>query len=192
VLIKTTKVFSARDSEHCWVVTSQHANRKSHPLQASLAQAEEIRTGRDASEINVGSQYYNAIFEFSRGTRAEQFSATRIEQRYIVRPLVASDWQLQVQALCVTRSLQWRLTSLGWVFSACCRTTTQIENHNHGSLHLRSSSHPEPSRYRKDENRRRGKPNLNTPSIHCLLTELGELLKARAAGAEVIEPTIRF
>jgi len=59
-------------------------------------------------------------------------------------------------------------------------------------LHLRTRSHPEPPRYRKDENRRRGEPNLSTPSIHCLLTELGELLKARAAKAEVIEPTIRF
>ena len=92
------KAFSARDFEHCWVVTSEHANRKSHPLHASLAQAEEIRTRRDASEIDVSSQDHNVIFEFSRGTRAEKFSATRIEQRYIVRPLVASDWQLQVQS----------------------------------------------------------------------------------------------
>jgi hypothetical protein len=52
--------------------------------------------------------------------------------------------------------------------------------------------HPKPSRYRKKENRRRRKPNLSTPPIHCLLAKLCELLKARAAGAEMIEPTIRF
>jgi hypothetical protein len=90
------EAFSAEDSEHRWFVSSEHANGKSHPFQASLAQAEEIRTGRDAGEIDVSLQNHNVIFEFSRGTRAKKFSATRIEQRYIVRPLVASDWQLQV------------------------------------------------------------------------------------------------
>ena len=105
VLVVTTKAFSARDSERCTNVASEHANGKSYPLQASLAQAEEIRTRRDAGEIDVGPQDHNVIFEYSRGTRAKKFSATRIEQRYIVRPLVASDWQLQVQALCVTRNL---------------------------------------------------------------------------------------
>ena len=132
------------------------------------------------------------VFEFSRGTRAEKFSSTRIVQRYLVLPLVASDWQLQVQGLCVTRNLQWRLTSFGWVFSAYRRTTTQIENHNRRSLRRRPRSYPEPSRYCEDENRRRSKPNLSTPPIHGLLTKLCELLKARAAGAEMIEPTIRF
>jgi hypothetical protein len=38
-------------------------------------------------EINVSPQDHNLIFEFSRGTRAEEFSATRIEQRYLVTPL---------------------------------------------------------------------------------------------------------
>jgi hypothetical protein len=88
--------FSTRDSDRCLVVASKHANRKSHPFHAWLAQAEEIRTRRDACEIDVSPQDHNVIFEFSRRARAEKFSATRIEQRYIVRPLVASDWQLQV------------------------------------------------------------------------------------------------
>jgi hypothetical protein len=61
-----------------------------------LAQAEEIRTRRDVGELDVSPQNHNVIFELSRGTRAEKFSSTRIEQRYIVLPLVASDWQLQV------------------------------------------------------------------------------------------------
>ena len=60
------------------------------------------------------------IFEFSRGTRAEEFSATRIEQRYVVRTLVASYWQIQVQSPCAPRNVQRRLTVLGRVFSACC------------------------------------------------------------------------
>jgi len=66
------EAFSARDSERCTNVASEHANGKSYPLQASLAQAEEIRTRRDASEIDVGSQYHNVIFEFTCGTRAEK------------------------------------------------------------------------------------------------------------------------
>ena len=101
----TVKAVSDRDFGDCCVAASEHANRKSHPFQASLAQSEEIRTRRNAGKIDVSSQDHNVIFEFSRGTRAEKFSATRIEQRYIVRPLVASDWQLQVQSLCVSRNL---------------------------------------------------------------------------------------
>jgi len=58
---------------------SEHANRKSHPLQAWPAQAEEIRTRRDAGEIDVSPQDHNVIFEFSRGTRPEKFGATLIE-----------------------------------------------------------------------------------------------------------------
>src|ERR1035441_2444437 len=73
------KVFSARDFEHCWVVASEHANRKAHPLRASLAQAEEVRTRRHAGEIDISSQDHNVVFKFSRGTPAEKFSATRIE-----------------------------------------------------------------------------------------------------------------
>jgi hypothetical protein len=73
------KVFSARDFEHCWVVASEHANRKSHPLRASLAQAEEVRTRRHAGEIDISSQDHNVVFEFSHSTRAEKFSSTRIE-----------------------------------------------------------------------------------------------------------------
>src|ERR1017187_4692321 len=99
------KAFSARDSEHCWVVASEHANRKSHPFQAWLAQAEEIRTRRDTDEIDVSLKHHDVIFEFSRGTCTEKLSAVRIDERYIVRPLVASDWQLQVQIPCVTRNL---------------------------------------------------------------------------------------
>jgi hypothetical protein len=34
---------------------SEHANRESHPFQAWLAQAEEIRTRRDAGEIDISS-----------------------------------------------------------------------------------------------------------------------------------------
>lgn len=132
------------------------------------------------------------IFEFSGATRARKFSAIRIDQCYLVRPLVASDWQLQGQALRATGNLYRRLTNIGRVFSSDCRTATQIENYNRRGLHLRTRSHPEPTRYRKDENRRRGKPNLSAPSIHCLLTESSELLKARTARAEVSEPTIRF
>jgi hypothetical protein len=79
-----------------------------------------------------------------------------------------------------------------WVFSAHCRTTAQIENDDRRSLHLWPSSYPEPSHYRKKENRRRRKPNLSTPPIHCLLAKVCELSKAWAAGAEMIEPTIRF
>ncbi len=105
VLVVTMRECSARDSEHCWNVASEHANRKSHPFQAWLAQGEKIRTRRDAGEIDASPQDHNVIFEFSRGARAEQFSTARIEQRYIVRPLVASDWQLQVQTPCVTRNL---------------------------------------------------------------------------------------
>ena len=71
--------FSTRDSDRCRVVASEHANRKSHPFQAWLAQAEEIRTRRDASEIDVSPQDHNVIFEFSRGTCTEEFSAVRIE-----------------------------------------------------------------------------------------------------------------
>src|ERR1017187_1816894 len=52
--------------------------RKSHPLQAMLAQAEEIRTRRDVGELDVSPQNHNVIFELSRGTRAEKFSSTRI------------------------------------------------------------------------------------------------------------------
>src|SRR5271169_6252805 len=37
-------------------------------------------------EINVSTQDRNLIFQFSRGTRAEEFSATRIEQHYLVTP----------------------------------------------------------------------------------------------------------
>ncbi len=73
------KVFSARDFEHCSVVASEHANRKSHPLHASLAQAEEVRTRRHAGEIDISSQNHNVVFEFSHSTRAEKFSSTRIE-----------------------------------------------------------------------------------------------------------------
>ena len=73
------EAFSAKDSEHRWVVTSEHANGKSHPFQAWLAQAEEIRTRRNAGEIDISSQYHNVIFEFSGGTRAEKFGAIRIE-----------------------------------------------------------------------------------------------------------------
>jgi hypothetical protein len=40
------------------------------------------------------------VIELSRGTQAEKLIATRIEQRYIVRPLGASDWQIQVQTSC--------------------------------------------------------------------------------------------
>jgi hypothetical protein len=105
VLVMTVEAVSDKDFEDCCVALSEHANRKSHPFQASLAQADEIRTRRDASQIEAGSQYHNVIFEFGRGTRAEEFSATRIEQRYIVRPLLASDWQLQLQSLCVSRNL---------------------------------------------------------------------------------------
>ena|ERR1019366_1505606 len=96
---------STRDSDRCRVVASEHANRKSHPFHAWLAQAEEIRTRRNASEIDVNPQHHNVIFEFSRGTCTEKLSAVRIDERYIVRPLVASDWQLQVQIPCVTRNL---------------------------------------------------------------------------------------
>jgi hypothetical protein len=188
----TVEAFSAEDSEHRWVVSSEHANGKSHPLQTWLAQTQEIQTWRDPGESDISSQDYNVVFEFSRGTRSEELSATRIEQRHFVRPLVASDWQLQVQRPCVTRNLQWQLTSLGWAYSAYRRTITQIENHNRRSLDLRPISHPEPSCYREDEGRRCSKPNLSTPPIHCLLAKLCELLKARAAGAEMIEPTIRF
>jgi len=58
---------------------SEHANRKSHPLRASLAQAEEVRTRRHAGEIDISSQDHNVVFEFSHSTRAEKFSSTRIE-----------------------------------------------------------------------------------------------------------------
>src|SRR5580700_2147428 len=104
-LVLTTKAFSSRYSEQSWNVASEHANRKSHPLRASLAQAEEIRTRRHAREINISSQDHNVVFEFSHSTGAEKFSATRIEQRDIVCPLVASNWQLQVQTPCITRNL---------------------------------------------------------------------------------------
>jgi len=104
-LVVTTKAFSARDSEQSWNVASEHANTKSHPFQTALAQAEEIRTRRDTGEIDISSQDHNVVFEFSRGTRAEKFGAIRIEQGYIVCPLVASDWQLQVQSLCVPWNL---------------------------------------------------------------------------------------
>src|SRR5208282_2601888 len=63
--------FSTRDSDRCRVVASAHANRKSHPFHAWLAQAEEIRTRRDASEIDVNPQDHNVIFEFSRRTCME-------------------------------------------------------------------------------------------------------------------------
>jgi len=45
---------SAKDFRH-WVLTSEHANLKSHPLQAWPAQTEEIRTLRDAGEIDLSS-----------------------------------------------------------------------------------------------------------------------------------------
>jgi len=132
------------------------------------------------------------VFEFSRGARAEEFSATRIEQRHFIRPYVAPDWQLRVESLGGTRNLQWQLIDLGWVFSANRRTVAQIEKHNHRSLCRRPRSYPEPSRYRENEHSRRSQPNLGTAPFNCLLTELCEVLKARAAGAEVIQPTIRF
>jgi hypothetical protein len=61
-----------------------------------VAQTDKIRSWRNAGEVDIDSQDHNVVFEFSRGTPAEKFSATRIEERYIVRPLVASNWQLQV------------------------------------------------------------------------------------------------
>gem|GEM_PF-4397392 len=134
---------------------SEQPDRKPRPLKPWLSDSQEIRTRRDAAEIDISSQDHDVVFEFSRGTRVEKFGATWSEQRYIVRPLVASDWQLQVQSLCVTRNLERRLTRLRLGFSANCRSTTQIENHNRRSLHLRPRSHPEPSRYRNNENRRR-------------------------------------
>ncbi len=42
VLVVTMEEFSAEDSEHRWVVTSEDANGKSLPFQAGLPQAEEI------------------------------------------------------------------------------------------------------------------------------------------------------
>ena len=54
----------------------------------SLAAASRRNTNPErGGEINVSSQDHNLIFEFSRGIRAEEFSATRIEQRYLVRLL---------------------------------------------------------------------------------------------------------
>jgi len=88
-----------------WGSHSEQPYRKPRPLKPRLSDSEEIRTRRDAAEIDIGSQDRSVVFEFSRGTRAEKFGATWTEQRYIVRPLVASDWQLQVQSLCVTRNL---------------------------------------------------------------------------------------
>jgi len=70
---------SDRDFGDVALRLSEHADRKSHPVQASLAQSEEIRTRRDAGKIDVSSQGHNVIFEFSRCTRAEKFNATRIE-----------------------------------------------------------------------------------------------------------------
>jgi hypothetical protein len=84
---------------------SKQPDRKPHPFKAGLPDSEVIRTRRDAGEIDVGAQDHNVIFEFRRGTRTEKFNACRIEQRYIVRPLVASDWQLQVQSPCLTRNV---------------------------------------------------------------------------------------
>jgi hypothetical protein len=57
----------------------EHANWKSRPVQARLSQTEEIRTRRDGREIDISSQNHNVIFEFGRGIRAENLSATRIE-----------------------------------------------------------------------------------------------------------------
>ena len=55
---------------------------------------------------------------------------------------------------------------------------------------VRTQSHPANA---KKHHRSRGQPHLcPPPAIHCLLTKLCELLKARAAGAEMVEPTIRF
>jgi hypothetical protein len=73
---------------------SEQSGGKPRPLKAWLSDAEEIRTRWDAGEINVSPQYHIVIFEFSRAARAEKFNTTRTEQRYIVRSLVASDWQL--------------------------------------------------------------------------------------------------
>src|SRR6202041_1571414 len=88
-----------------WGSHSEQPDRKPRPLKPWLSDSEEIRTWRDAAEIDICSQNHNVVFEFSRGTRAEKFGATWTEQRYIVGPLAASDWQLQVQSLCVTRNL---------------------------------------------------------------------------------------
>ncbi|MGA8508381.1 MAG: hypothetical protein WB762_22460, partial [Candidatus Sulfotelmatobacter sp.] len=54
----------------------------------------------------------DVIFEFGRRTRPEKLRTSGIEQRYLVRPLVASDRQLQVQTPHAATNLQWRLTSL--------------------------------------------------------------------------------
>jgi len=84
---------------------SEQPDGKPRPLKPWLSNSKKIRTRRDAAEVDLSSQDRNVVFEFSRGTRAEKFGATWTEQRYIVRPLFASDWQFQVQSLCVPRNL---------------------------------------------------------------------------------------
>jgi hypothetical protein len=84
---------------------SEQSGGKPRPLKAWLSDGEEIGTRSDAAEVDVSSQHHDVILKFGRGTRAEKFSAAQIEQRDIVRPIVASDWQFQVQTPCVTRNV---------------------------------------------------------------------------------------
>lgn len=55
---------------------SENANRKSRPGHALLPQPQEIETGGDARELDLGSQDHNVIFEPSRPSGAEEFVTT--------------------------------------------------------------------------------------------------------------------
>lgn len=133
------------------------------------------------------------IFEFGRGAGAEKLRAIPIEQRHIVRPLVASDWQLQCQTPCTTRNLQWQLTSFWPVFSSHRCPAPKIENHRCSRLPQRPTSQPDPSCHRNKHRRRNRDPCLDaTPAARHLCPEFGEVSKARAAGAEMVEPRIGF
>jgi len=133
------------------------------------------------------------VFEFSRSARAKKLSTTRIEQRYVVRALVASDWQVQGQTPCVTRNLQWRLTSIGGVFSAHCRTATKIEGHNGRGLSRWPISHPHPPCTCKKHHGSRSQPHLYLPPLTCrLYPNFTKFLEARAARAEMLQPRIGF
>jgi hypothetical protein len=82
LLVATSRT---RSKQHFEIVAppkcSEQAYSKSRPLQVSLPQAEEIRTRRDAGQIDVGCQYHNVIFQFGRCTRPKNFCAALIEER---------------------------------------------------------------------------------------------------------------
>ena len=45
--------------------TSKHADRKSRPLQAKLAETERIRSWPNARNVNIGPQYHNVVLQLS-------------------------------------------------------------------------------------------------------------------------------